>query len=62
VIEEPFLSAVHARFEHRDRAWYVTDLESTNGTFVNGRQVRGTVYIEADDVVQFGRIKLQLVA
>ncbi len=61
-IDEPFLSAIHARFETRDFAWYVTDLDSTNGTFVNGRQIRGTVYIETDDVVQFGRIKLQLVA
>jgi hypothetical protein len=61
-IDEPFLSAIHARFESRDYAWYVTDLDSTNGTFVNGRAVQGTVYIETDDIVQFGRIKLQLVA
>lgn len=61
-IDEPTLSAVHARFETRDSAWYVTDMESTNGTFVNGRAVRGSVYIETDDVVQFGRLKFQLVA
>src|SRR5688572_1898982 len=46
-IDEPFLSAIHARFEARDLAWYVTDLDSTNGTFVNGRAVKGTVYIES---------------
>jgi hypothetical protein len=62
VIEEPFVSAVHAEIEARNHAWYVTDLDSTNGTFVNGRQVTGTAYIETDDVVQFGRIKFQLVA
>lgn len=60
-IDEPFLSAKHAEIESRNHAWYVTDLDSTNGTFVNGRAVTGTVYIEPDDVVQFGRIKLQLV-
>lgn len=62
VIEAPFVSGVHAELESRNHAWYVTDLESTNGTFVNGRQVVGTAYIESDDVVQFGRVKFQLVA
>lgn len=61
-IEEPTLSAVHARFESRASAWYVVDMDSTNGTFVNGRAVRGSVYIEADDVVQFGRMTFKLVA
>jgi len=59
VIDEPFLSSLHATIESRNKAWYVTDHESTNGTFVNGRMIKGTAYIEADDVVQFGRIKLQ---
>ncbi len=61
-IDEPTLSAVHARFETRDSAWYVIDMDSTNGTFVNGRLLKGSVYIESDDVVQFGRMKFQLVA
>lgn len=62
VIEEPFVSAAHAEIEARNHAWYVTDLGSTNGTFVNGRRVSGTAYIERDDVVQFGRITFQFVA
>lgn len=62
VIEEPSVSAVHAEIEARNHAWYLTDLDSTNGSFVNGRPVAGTAYIETDDVVQFGRIKFQLVA
>lgn len=62
VIEDPSVSAVHAEIEARNYAWYVTDLQSTNGTFVNGRPVTGATYIETDDVVQFGRMKFQLVA
>jgi hypothetical protein len=62
VIDEPSVSALHAQLEARNHAWYVTDLGSTNGTFVNGRQISGSVYIESDDVVQFGRITFQLVA
>jgi pSer/pThr/pTyr-binding forkhead associated (FHA) protein len=58
-IEEPFLSAIHAEFSSRDLAWYLIDRESTNGTFINGRPLRGTAYIESDDVLQFGRIKVR---
>jgi pSer/pThr/pTyr-binding forkhead associated (FHA) protein len=62
VIEEPSVSALHAQFEARNHAWYLTDLGSTNGTFVNGRQISGSVYVETDDVVQFGRMSFQFVA
>lgn len=62
VIDEPSVSALHARFESRNHAWYLTDLGSTNGTFVNGHPVAGSVYVETDDVVQFGRMTFQFVA
>jgi diguanylate cyclase (GGDEF)-like protein len=39
VIEDDALSRRHARFEPRGRSWWVVDLESTNGTFVNDDQV-----------------------
>jgi len=62
VIDEPSVSALHAEIEARNHAWYVTDLGSTNGTFVNGKQVSGSAYVETDDVVQFGRMTFQLLA
>ena len=62
VIEDPSVSAVHARIESRNHAWYVTDLSSTNGTYVNDRRVIDSAYIEADDVVQFGRMTFQFEA
>jgi pSer/pThr/pTyr-binding forkhead associated (FHA) protein len=60
-IDEPFLSAFHAEVAARDGTWQVTDLDSTNGTFVEGSQVIGETDIWPGDVVQFGRIKMQLV-
>ena len=62
VIEDPSVSAVHARLEPRNHAWYVSDLGSTNGTFVNNRRVVDSAYIEADDIVQFGRMMFQFEA
>ncbi|HEX7238648.1 MAG TPA: FHA domain-containing protein [Longimicrobiaceae bacterium] len=36
VIPDDSVSATHARLEFEDNAWRITDLESTNGTYVEG--------------------------
>ncbi len=59
-IDEPFVSAEHAELIHERGTWWVRDLGSTNGTFVNGQPVRVPTGVQAGDVVQFGRVKLQL--
>jgi hypothetical protein len=38
-VHEPTVSRQHARLLFRDGSWIVQDLESTNSTAVNGRQV-----------------------
>ncbi len=40
VLDHPAVSAHHARVElHPDGSWWVTDLNSTNGTYINHHQV-----------------------
>lgn len=39
VLESDSVSRKHCRCERRDGAWWVTDLRSTNGTYVNDEQV-----------------------
>jgi SARP family transcriptional regulator, regulator of embCAB operon len=39
VIDDRSVSAVHALFERMNGVWFVEDLGSRNGTFVNGRRV-----------------------
>ena len=41
VVDDQFASAQHAVLTFRGRTWYVEDLKSTNGTFVNGQPVDG---------------------
>jgi hypothetical protein len=60
-LDEPFISTEHAELTLRQGRWWLRDLDSTNGTFVNGKEVRGTSPVGAEDVVQFGRVKLRLV-
>jgi pSer/pThr/pTyr-binding forkhead associated (FHA) protein len=56
---DTFASSVHARFEpHADGVW-VRDLESTNGTFVNGVRLDGSRKLAPGDVVRIGETDLR---
>ena len=39
ILDEAFVSQTHARLMLRDQFYYVEDLGSTNGTFVNEKEV-----------------------
>lgn len=56
---DTFVSQVHARAYERDGKLWLEDLGSTNGTFVNGRQVREPVSLRRGDRVQVGETVLE---
>jgi FHA domain/DUF1707 SHOCT-like domain len=60
-IADMTVSRMHARLERMGEGWLLTDLESTNGTRVNGWLVRGEVRVKAGDLVSFGRAEFWLV-
>jgi predicted component of type VI protein secretion system len=51
VIDHPEVSRRHARVRLSGDAWLIEDLDSTNGTFVNGALLRGIHALEMDDVI-----------
>jgi pSer/pThr/pTyr-binding forkhead associated (FHA) protein len=55
---DDFASARHARIEVRGDGAWVQDLDSTNGTYVNGTRVAGAQRLEAGDVVRVGETDL----
>lgn len=58
MLDNRFVSRHHCLLVSRDDAIYVVDLQSTNGTFVNGSQVQR--YALADgDVLQVGNFRLR---
>jgi pSer/pThr/pTyr-binding forkhead associated (FHA) protein len=60
VIDDPFASTEHAVLTFRGRSWYVEDLDSTNGTFVNGAPVDGVAPVSFGDELQVGEVRLRL--
>lgn len=55
---DEFASARHARIEVRGDGVWVQDLESTNGTYVNGSRVTGAQRLDAGDVLRVGETDL----
>ena len=51
VVGHPQVSRKHARIVRRENTWMIEDLESTNGTFVNGSALIGSHVLSHGDVV-----------
>lgn len=61
IVDETLVSRVHCRLTMLDDgALEIRDLESTNGTYVNGQRVQ-SVTLASGDTVQVGRVELVVV-
>lgn len=54
VIDEPYVSSMHARFSLQGPAIVLEDMGSTNGTLVNGHAIAQAVTLREGDEVQVG--------
>ncbi|MEF3274269.1 MAG: FHA domain-containing protein [Chloroflexus sp.] len=60
VLNDSFLSSEHARLERRGDVWILEDLNSTNGTFLNGFEVTAPTEVHSGDTIRVGRVELRL--
>jgi len=61
IIGDSSVSTRHATIERVDGHWRVTDLGSTNGTFVDGKQVgRSGAMVRPNSRLTFGNVVLEL--
>ena len=58
--DDTFMSSHHARIEIRPEGVWVVDLDSTNGTFVNGQRVTGDRSLRKGDRLQVGSTVLEM--
>ena len=60
-IDDDYASSHHARlWQQDDGGWVIEDLQSTNGTYVNGKQVVEPTKVTVGDVVRIGKTLMRL--
>jgi pSer/pThr/pTyr-binding forkhead associated (FHA) protein len=57
-IDDASVSRLHARVVFADGKYRIEDLDSDNGTWVNGEKVKSRV-LEPNDSIQCGRVQLR---
>src|SRR6266446_1155049 len=58
VVPDPSISTSHAKLQRREGVWVLVDLDSTNGTFVDGERVKGEAPLAPGAAVRFGDVQL----
>jgi hypothetical protein len=53
-VDDPFASSAHARILPRGEFMYIEDMGSTNGTYLNGRQLRTAERLKVADTIRIG--------
>jgi ABC-type multidrug transport system ATPase subunit/pSer/pThr/pTyr-binding forkhead associated (FHA) protein len=57
LLDTPNVSRYHAQITRVGRRYFITDLRSANGTFVNDQRVEGDVWLNPNDTVRVGPYK-----
>ena len=61
LVDDDYSSSRHAQLVPvGDGSWVVEDLNSTNGTYVNGTRVTQPTRVGVGDVIRIGRTQLRL--
>ena len=60
ITDDSFISSHHARIEVRPEGTWVVDLNSTNGSFVNGQRLTGERSVRKGDRIQVGSTVLEM--
>lgn len=57
-INDDSVSETHAKLQRREDGWFLTDLGSTNGTYVGGSRFTGERKLEGTSELRFGGVKM----
>ena len=60
IVDNTAISREHTSLELKDGLYILSDLGSLNGTFVNGKKIKGAEYITQDDNIKLGKFKLSV--
>ena len=60
VVDDGSVSRAHALFEQLGGAWFVEDLGSRNGTYLNGQRITGRRVVRPGDEIRLGVVRVVL--
>lgn len=60
VLQDSTVSGRHARFIYRQGQWWLEDLNSTNGTFLNQLRLTEPMVITTGDEIRCGQVRLEV--
>jgi pSer/pThr/pTyr-binding forkhead associated (FHA) protein len=60
VVDDPSVSRTHALLEQLGAAWFVEDLGSRNGTYLNGQRITGRRVVRPGDELRLGTVRVVL--
>jgi pSer/pThr/pTyr-binding forkhead associated (FHA) protein len=60
VVDDTYVSQVHARFYANGESYFVEDLGSTNGTYLNRRRLTSPAELSRGDRVKIGKTVLEM--
>lgn len=61
ILEDQFVSGNHALIKVKDNIVTIEDLDSTNGTFVNGKRLDESINLKANDKIKIGTAIFKLI-
>ena len=59
-LDDQTVSSQHARLSYHHRQWWLEDLASTNGTYLNDEPVTSSVVITQGDELRLGNITVRI--
>jgi pSer/pThr/pTyr-binding forkhead associated (FHA) protein len=59
-LSDNYISQVHAKISNRNGSWFVEDMGSTNGTYLNQRKVTAPTEIGPGDRIRVGKTVLEV--
>jgi pSer/pThr/pTyr-binding forkhead associated (FHA) protein len=60
ILDDQTISGRHAILSYHHNQWWIEDLESTNGTFLNQRLILIPTVIISGDELSFGQVNVQV--
>lgn len=59
-VDDNYASTFHARIFSREGSWFVEDMGSTNGTYLNDRRIESPAELRVGDTIRIGKTSLEL--